>query len=448
MGLNTFSTALSGLATNSHGLNVVGNNLANLNTVGYKSSNVTFTDILGQAIAGSNSTSNVGMGARVGAVRADFSQGGFETTNNATDVAIQGSGFFIVGNGDGNFYTRAGNFSTDADGNLVNPTGHQVQGWVRNPVTGAIDTNGPLTGIRIPTTTGFSTPTSEIELAFNLDASAPVGATFSTSVQLYDSLGASHLARIDFVKTTVSAGESRWDFDITVPHNEFDGIPATSTDRLSLISGAVASATPDQGTIVFDSAGEMTSVFTGAAPATLPPPADLALPPTGVTLPDLANGGTLLGSGLNWKFVSDSGNLNATAVASASALTLNHQNGLPPGELDALAIQPDGTVSGILSNGVTLELARLGMAQFRNENGLLSQGSGLYAETAASGEQLLGAPGQGANGRLIGGALELSNVDLAAEFTKIISFQRGYQANARIISTTDQILQETMAIKQ
>jgi flagellar hook protein FlgE len=449
MGLNTFSTALSGLSTNTEGLNVVGNNLANMNTVGYKTSKINFTDILGQAVAGVGSGGNnsVGLGAQVSNVTPVFSQGGFESTNNPTDVAIQGKGFFIVNDGQGQFYTRAGNFRVNADGNLVNPSGHKVQGFARNPNTGAIDSTGALVDIQIPATTGFSNATSNIELAFNLDSSAPVGAKFATSVQLYDSVGSPHLATIDFVKSAVAGGETRWSFDITVPRNSFEGVLATNTEKFSLISGAVASATPDQGSLIFDNAGKMKSVYVGAAPGVLPPPGDLALPPAGVTFPNLNNGGALLPNGLNWKFVSDNGDLNASGLASASSVTFNNQDGVPPGQMTSLAIQADGTISGIFSNGLTQDVARLALGQFRNESGMISRGGGLFVGSNASGALLLGVPGEGGSGRLVGGSLELSNVDLASEFTKIITYQRGYQASARIISATDQILQETINLR-
>src|SRR5438874_12702930 len=155
MGLTTFSTGLSGLATNSEALNVVGNNLANLNTVGYKTSDVSFTDILGQTIntpgtATSGNSSEIGLGAQVGAVRQLFTQGSLQTTNNPLDVAIQGKGFLVVKDSAGQFYTRAGNLRLDADGNLVTQSGENVQGYRRNPTTGLIDSNLGLTSLKVP----------------------------------------------------------------------------------------------------------------------------------------------------------------------------------------------------------------------------------------------------------------------------------------------------------
>ena len=449
MAFTTFSTALSGLSTNTQGLNVVGNNLANINTVGYKSTNISFMDVLGESVAGAGSGgSNIGLGAQVGRVAAVFTQGGLETTNSPTDVAIQGTGFFVVSDGSAQVYTRAGNFHIDAEGNLVTPTGHNIQGYVKDPNTGLIDTNGALGTVKIPSNTGNSNATSKFELALNLDAGAAVGATFTTTVQVYDSLGKAHLASVDFVKDAVTATDATWKFDVTIAEKELTGIPATSTNRYSLLTGGVAAATPAAASLVFDSNGKLKSVYTGATPGTLPPVDNLNVPPTGVTIPSFASSATLNPGGLKWKLVADNGDFNATGFASASNVTFSNQDGVPPGDMNSLTIQADGTVAGVFSNGLTLEVAKIAIAQFNNENGLTPQGNGLFSESAASGSLLLGIPGQGGRGRLVGGALELSNVDLAAEFTKIITYQRGYQANARMITATDEILQETMNLKR
>ena len=210
----------------------------------------------------------------------------------------------------------------------------------------------------------------------------------------------------------------------------------------------MAAATPAAASLVFDSNGRLKSVYTGATPATLPAVANLSVPPAAVTIPNFANSGTLNPGGLVWKIIADNGDFNATGVASASNVTFSNQDGVPPGDMNSLSILADGTVAGVFSNGLTQEVAKIALAQFNNENGLSPRGNGLFAESAASGSLLLGIPGQGGRGRLVGGALELSNVDLAAEFTKIITFQRGYQANARMITATDEILQETMNLKR
>ena len=452
MGLTTFSTALSGLTANTMGLNVVGNNLANMNTVGYKVSNVSFTDVLGQTFNGpgtskSGSSFNVGLGTQTGRVSKNFSQGGLEATGKATDVAIQGDGFFVVNDGAGNFYTRAGNFQVDADGNLVNSAGLAVQGYLRNPQTGLIDRNSGLRDITMPTGLGNSTATSLMEFAINLDAGAPVGTQFATTVPMYDSLGDVHLATVSFQKDSIGA-DSRWKFDITIPHKDLDGIAATSTDDFSLITGAIATKPPAAGALVFDSTGNLKSSYTGPDPAVLPPAVNLTIPPGAVVIPLMANGANLAENGIQWKLLGGNGESNLTSFASTSVVTFNSQNGVPPGSMSSLVVQSDGTVQGVFSNGLTQAVAQIGLGKFTNPNGLISRGGGLFSESTASGTVLLVQPGESGTGRLAGGTLEQSNVDLAAEFTKIITFQRGYQANARIITTTDQILQETMDLKR
>lgn len=455
MALTTFSTGLSGLATNSQGLNVIGNNLANLNTVGYKTSNISFTDVLGQTFstagtAKSGNTMQIGLGAQVAGVRANFSQGSVQTTNNPLDVAIQGKGFLVMKHGGQQLYTRAGNMHLDADGNLVAENGASVQGYVRNATTGKIDSNLGLNSIKMPSGLDSPVTTSKFELAMNLDANAANAAQFNSSIQVYDSLGKAHVATLTLQKE-ITGGASpvtKWRFDITIPRNEVAGIAASNTEKLSLITGAVATATPDAGTLLFDDSGKMTSAYLGADPATPPALADIKIPNTGVTLPKLADGATLSASGITWKLINAAGTPSVTAFASASEVTASSQNGSAAGSLSNLAIQADGTISAVFSNGSTVDVAQLVLAQFSNVDGLQSQGGGFYAESAASGASFFGVPGDGGRGHLTSGALEQSNVDLATELTKIITFQRGYQANARIITLTDQIMQETLNLRQ
>lgn len=455
MGLTTFSTALSGLATNSQGLNVVGNNLANLNTVGYKTSNISFTDVLGQTFSTggtpkSGNTMHIGLGAQVGAVRQVFSQGSLQSTNNPLDVAIQGKGFLVVNDGGKQLYTRAGNLHLDANGTLVTENGASIQGYSRNPATGMIDTNAGLTSIKMPTGLDSPIATSEFELAMNLDANAANGAQFSNPIQVHDSLGQAHIATLTLQKE-ISGGATpttRWRFDITIPRNEVAGIPATNTERLSLITGAVATAAPSAGALMFDNSGTLTSAYVGADPATPPALGNITIPATGVTLPRLASGASM-NAGISWKLLNTAaGQSKITAFASPSEVTASNQNGAAAGSLSNLSVQPDGTISAVFSNGNTANVAQLVLAQFSNVDGLISQGGGFYAESGASGNSFFGAPGEGGRGSVAGATLEQSNVDLATELTKIITFQRAYQANARMISVTDQIMQETMNLRQ
>ena len=259
MGLNTFLTGLSGLNSNSQGLNVVGNNLANLNTVGFKASNISFSDVLGQVFTAGTEQSgaaHVGLGSHVSGIRSVFSQGGVQASNNPLDVAIQGKGLIIVKDGSNatNYYTRAGNMHLNSGGQLVSEQGFSVQGYVRNPTTGLIDPNGGLQDISVPSGLMPATPTTQFEIGMNLDANAATGTQFSTTMQLYDSLGKSHTATMTFQKE-VSGGATpvtKWRFDLTIPRNEIAGVAANNTEKFSLITGAVATTPPTAGALVFD----------------------------------------------------------------------------------------------------------------------------------------------------------------------------------------------------
>jgi flagellar hook protein FlgE len=449
MGLNTFSTALSGLDSSTMGLNVVGNNLANLNTVGFKESDISFSEVLGQQFStpGGN-VNHIGLGSQVQAVRAEFSQGGVQTSNNPLDVAIQGQGMLVLNDNGTRLYTRAGNMHLDSTGNLVSGGGANVEGYSRDPVTGLIDKSRGISDITVPNNLVSPTSTTNFELGMNLDAAAATGTKFSTSVQLFDSNGTAHNATLSMVKD-ISGGATpvtRWRFDLTIPANEVAGASPSATGSLSLLTGAAATASPAAGALVFNGSGVMTSAYLGADPATNPPLANLTIPPGAVTLPALGNGGKL--SPMTWKLISDAGTANVSGYASASEVTASNQNGSVPGTLSSLSIQSNGTLSAVFNNGKTVDIAQLVLAQFSDFNGLTPQGNGVFTESTASGTARLGAPEDSGQGKLMSGSLELSNVDLATELTKIITFQRGYQANAKMITTADQILQETLNIKQ
>lgn len=455
MSLTTFSTGLSGLTTSSEALNVVGNNLANLNTVGFKASDISFSDVLGQQFttpgtALSGNTASVGLGAQVSSVRANFSQGALETTNNPLDVAIQGSGFLVIANGLQQLYTRAGNLQLDANGNLITQSGANVQGYLQNPTTGQIDTT-QLQSIKIPSGLNNPVATSNFQLGMNLDAGAAKGTQFATSIQVYDSLGKAHVATITFQKDLTGGATPTplWRFDITIPNNQVAGVAPTDPNQFSLISGKVATTPPAQGALAFDSTGKLISAYLGPDPATLPALANITIPGSGVTLPQMGGGGFLNATGISWKLLDPASNLpTISGFASSSQVTASSQNGAAAGSLNSLSVQSDGTISAVFSNGATVNVAQLVMARFSNLGGLVQQGNGLYAATAGSGAPFIGAPGQGGRGTLSGGDLEQSNVDLATELTKIITFQRGYQANAKIITATDQIMQDTVNMKQ
>jgi flagellar hook protein FlgE len=455
MSFTTFSTALSGLFTSSEALNVVGNNLANLNTTGYKSSDISFSDVLGEQFGTpgtptSGDTASIGLGAQVSGVRNNFAQGSITTTNNPLDVAVQGSGFLVVTNPAGQFYSRDGNLQMDANGNLVNEAGANVQGYLRNPATGLIDTT-TLQSVKLQAGLNSPVATSQFQVGMNLDASAAKGTQFTTTIQVYDSIGQSHAATLTLQKD-VSAGSTPtplWRFDVTIPNKEVAGVAATDTQQFSLPTGKVATTPPTAGALAFDATGALTSAYIGADPTTLPPLANLAIPPKGTSLPTMADGAALSSTGITWNLLDPTnGTPTITGFSSPSTSTANSQNGSAPGSLSSLSIQSDGTIAAVFNNGVVQNIGQVALARFSNQGGLIQQGSGLYESSEASGTAFIGAPGQGGRGTLIGSALEQSNVDLATELTKIITFQRGYQASAKIITATDQIMQDTINMKQ
>jgi flagellar hook protein FlgE len=444
--LTTFTTGLSGLNANASGLSVVGNNLANLNTTGYKASNISFVDVLGQSLGtATGNTINIGLGAQVGSVRESFTSGAAQTTNNPLDVAIQGKGFLIVNDGVRNLYTRAGNLHIDANNTLVSDAGYTVQGYLADPTTGLPDVNAGLQNIQMPVGLNNPTLTSQFQLAMNLDANAPTGTRFNTSFLVYDSLGDAHTATVNFIKD-ISAGPTpvtRWRFDVTIPNRDIAGVPTTDTQARSLITGAVAVDPPAEGALQFDSAGNLISAYFGADPATPPALADLTIPSGSV--PAMTNGATI-STAIDWLLVGSGAGTTVSAYASPSEVTYSSQNGAGAGTLASLMVNPDGMISATFTNGSTVDFAQVVLALFNNNDGLSPMGGGNYMETRESGVAFLGGPGNGGRGQLMAGALEQSNVDLATELTKIITYQRAYQANARIITTTDEIMQEMINI--
>ena len=423
MAVGAFSAGLSGMNANATYLSVIGNNLANINTVGFKTSAVNFTDLVSQSVGGSSANPmQVGLGVVTGSISPVFSQGVPQSTREATNVAIQGSGFFLIRQGTANSYTRDGSFSFNNAGLLVTTDGMPVQGWsTRDPVTGNIVTTGAPGDISIPP--GVLRPpvaTTQMSTAINLDANAVVGDTYSTNVQIYDSLGSPHIVSITFTST----GPGAWSYDATVPGDE--------------VTGGVA-GTPfsiGTGTVGFDATGALnpaTGINGGV-------PADVTF-----TTPAWSNGAAP--STLLWDLV-DGTSSTLTGFDSASSTSSKTQNGAAAGRIDSVSILIDGTIQATFGAGQTVAVARLALANFNNPKGLVKLGLNRYGESQSSGLPSVGEPGTGGRGTLIGSALEQSNVDIAQEFTQMILAQRGYQANSKTIVVSDEILVDTLQLKR
>lgn len=417
----SFSAGLSGLNANGAYLAVIGNNLANINTVGFKSSSVTFQDLVSQTVGGtSTNPMQVGLGVTTGSISPVFSQGAIDSTKEATNVAIQGNGFFVVRGTGGNSYTRAGNFTFDSAGKLVTPDGQYVQGFMTiDATTGAVVTSGAPTDITVPPgVLRAPVATTSIVTQSNLDSNAAIGATYSTGVQIYDSLGKPHVATISYVKT----GAAAWSYEVTVPGTEATGTAGTTAGTVRL--GPI-------GAITFNGAGAMTA-----------PVADVSLAgPTTWT-----NGATV--NAITWDLINASGTPTITGFTAASDTSSKSQNGSAAGQIDNVSITSDGTIMATFGAGQSVAVGQLALASFNNPKGLTKLGGSRYGESQAAGIANVGVAGSGGRGSLIGSALEGSNVDIAQEFTNMIIAQRGYQANSKTITTADELMVETLSLKR
>jgi flagellar hook protein FlgE len=403
---------VSGLRAHQTMTDVVANNIANVNTVGFKASRVQFADTLSQLIKGASggtgeatagiNPQQVGLGVNVASTNKSFTQGGAQLTGRATDVSITGEGFFGIGFGPERLYTRAGSFSFDDDGFLTDPTGGVVQGWNATP-DGTININEPSGAIRVPVNATIPpSATSRILMGGNLDAASDVGYVQRTAIDVVDTLGEIHRMTIEFEKVAAN----QWDATVVDP----DG-------------AAIATSTID-----FDPA-------TGGL--TTPVSPSFTWTPTG---------GTAFTFDLD---LGTPGDVDAlTQYAGAADAQAIDQNGLGIGNLRSFAIADDGTLSGVFSNGETAVLAQLSIVTFSNPSGLLSAGESRFRATNASGQALVGIPNSGGRGGVSAGTLEMSNVDLSEEFTNLIIAQRGFQANSRIITVSDEMITELVNLKR
>jgi flagellar hook protein FlgE len=412
--MRSLFAGVSGLRNHQVEMDVIGNNIANVNTVGFKSSRVTFEEAFAQLVSGarppgsdSNETGlnpyQVGLGMNIGSIDLLFTQGNLEATGVKTDLAIQGDSFFVVSDGLQNFYTRAGNFVLDADGNLVTATnGLVVQG--RTAVDGVLsDTVGNIT---LPFGQKSAARATENALITgNLNAEAAVGETRDTSITVYDAMGVGHEMTITFEKAT----------------------PTTWTYTVAATDGTVGSG--GAGTLTFDTEGRL------AAPVPTDPV---------VFTPD--GGAADVSVTLNFGAEGDLGGISQFAAPSTA--TLREQDGNTMGSMESFAIDQSGNIRGAFSNGSSLVLGQIALADFNNPSGLFRTGNNMYQISANSGAPVIGFAGEGSQSAITAGALEMSNVDLAQEFTNMITAQRGFQSNARVISTSDEMLQELVNLRR
>lgn len=426
--MNTaFYSGLSGLSAYSSALNIVGNNLANMNTAGFKTSDVTFEDLVtrtfgGVATNGAGNPMQIGLGTLTNSISGVFSQGSLQTSADSTNVALEGNGFFVVGDtAEDRFYTRAGSFFFNDAGYLVNPAGKYVLGYTDRDVNNEIIASGPLQQIFLPAnTTSAPLQTSYFEIYSNLDARADVGATYSASTTIYDSKGAPHTMTITFTHNGLNGGgNDEWNYDITIPGADVVG----GTPGVDFNLG--------NGTVEFDGTGTLVA-----------PAGDI-----GIVTPAFTNGADPFAAGaLEWRLYDNNGTPIITGYPIPSTTSSTNTDGYPPGNLTSIIFDADGVLQGVFDNGQVEEMAQLAISQFNNPKGLLRMGRNLYAETNASGTPSIGSANTGGRGTVVGSALESSNVDIATEFTNMLVFERGYQANSKIITASDTLTQTAIGL--
>lgn len=408
---------VSGLRNHQLMMDVIGNNIANVNTTGYKASRVTFKEAFTQLLQGATRPSGqtgginplqIGSGVELGSTDQLFTQGNLDATGQPLDLAIQGDSFFIVSNGLQNQYTRAGDFQLDANGNMIQgSSGYIVQG-INADAAGNFVASSSITNIQLPI--GQKAPakaTTQMTLTGNLDATAAVGATFPIGITVYDSSGTPHKIQATFTKTSPTT----WDW-------------APTCDSAVITPAGT-------GTVTFNSNGSLAS-FTypgGGAALTLTPPSGAAFTIT-------IDPGTV--NGIN----------GLSGYANPSNAVVSRQDGYTAGDLTSLTVDANGVVTGFYNNGVQRNLAQIALARFTNPSGMTRSGNNSYVETPNSGLPAIGFAGGTNTSTITAGALEGSNVDIATEFTQLIVAQRGFQANAKIITTADEMLNDLVNLKR
>ncbi|MEW6723378.1 MAG: flagellar hook protein FlgE [Bacillota bacterium] len=406
--MRSLFAGVSGLRNHQIRMDVIGNNIANVNTMGFKAGRVSFQEVFNQTIRGASSAlgnrggtnpQQVGLGMNVGSIDTLQTQGNLQLTGKMTDMAIQGNGFFVLNSGAGLVYGRAGNFDLDANGWLTNPgNGMKVMGWMANtngvlPVTDESN----LSELRIPVGQPIAgKATTQVVYSQNLDSRTAAGSSWVTSVGVYDEKGATHAVTVTFTRTGTP---NQWDWSASGTGVTGSGIVTFNPD------GSYASMTG--GPIVVDLTAEGTT--------------DISF---GLDLGRMTQG------------------------AEPSTASAVERDGYPMGSLETFTIDASGTITGVFSNGLNQKLGQIAVCSFSNPGGLLRQGDNVYVESNNSGLRQIGQAGTGGRGIIAPGSLEMSNVDLSLQFTDMIITQRGFQANSRIITTSDEMLQELVNLKR
>jgi len=433
--MRSLYSGVSGIRSHQTRMDVIGNNIANVNTTGFKSSRVTFTDVFNQTLSSGSALSNpqqIGLGVAVGSTDLITDDGAFQMTGRSLDLAISGSGLFVMKGADGEIlYSRAGGFDWNSEGYLINPAlGMKVQGWMAdgNGVIGRTD-RATLTDIRmIRGDVSLPVATTKATFKGNLDAAAAENDTYETVLNAYDSLGRDIQITLRFTK-----GEgNEWTVEYLDPYNSEPTDPDDPT------------STPWQEgiTLTFNEKGQID--LTGGGTGTTDPTPGIMT----ITIEDPSGQAADLTISVDFTKITQTFDGSGSSGTSHSTVEMDTRDGRRMGTLEAVYVNELGQITGRYTNGDSKLIAQIALANFNNMAGLMKQGNSTFAESPASGVPQIGTPASGGRGSLVPGNLEGSNVDLAGQFTEMILTQRGYQASAKLVSTADDMLQEIINLKR
>ncbi|MBQ0161895.1 MAG: flagellar hook protein FlgE [Treponema sp.] len=462
--MRSLYSGVSGMQNHQTRMDVIGNNVANVNTTGFKKGRVDFQDMISQQISGAAAPTTevggvnpkeVGLGVQVAAINTIFTQGNLQTTGVSTDIAIQGNGFFVLKNGEESFYTRAGAFSVDKDGTLVNPAnGLRVQGWMARELNGemVVQTAATPTDLVIPL--GSKDPakaTENVKFACNLNKNTPeilegaspadiAKGTWNTEFKIYDSFGNEHLLSVAFQRVVGDPNSWRATVNVDAENADF-----TQT-RVGL---GTTDGVENTFIVHFDNHGILQSVTDSAGNLTNPE-GEIFLQAS-FTVPE-ANpdeDGNPYRQTFNIS-LGEIGSMKNTVTQSASQSSTKawYQDGYTLGYLDNFKVNSSGIITGVYSNGTSRTIGQIAMATFTNQGGLEKAGENTYVESNNSGIANIGESGIAGKGKLLAGTLEMSNVDLTEQFVDMITTQRGFQANSKSITTSDTMLETVLSLKR
>ncbi len=424
--LSSFNIGVTGLNAAGQSMGVIGDNIANAGTHGFKGSRAEFQDMMSNSLKGIDGGDQMGSGTKLAHITAQFTQGTVARTQNITDLAINGNGFFTVDAPFGKGYTRDGAFHFDKDGFMVNSDGYKVQGF--QPDEKGDKITNKMDSIKLGNTNIPASPTTEVSMRMNLDSrdntkvfdpkNPDKTSNFNTSVTVYDSVGTARLISLYFNKSV----DGSWDY-----HAMVDGADAANGKPGELMEMA-------NGNLKFDQKGSLLEETKGQNSFNF-------------------NKGAVAGQAINFDFGSSikeggTGLDSATQFGSKSSVARHTSDGSSAATLASMSFNDDGVLTAVYDNGVQKNLGQVSIAKFENNEGLFKTGKNLFKETRKSGQAAMGKPGADGRGEVLAKSIEQSNVDIANEFINLMAAQRNFQANTRTITTSDQMLQEVLNIKR